>query len=205
MTPDPTKLASIVLMSGSHRPPTDGASHEFCSMEAYAWACGLPHSDMPSCLPKTIARLFQRINDWHGWASNEERTAWLVPQMMRLPEVGAPDAAMERRIAFAFADYAVRVCAAEALDATGLKAEADALRAREPIVDRRTAEAAVAAVAWVNGAAFDAARGAADAGCFLDADAFAAYTADAAYAAEGDNYLHHADTLIGLAIAAAAR
>ncbi len=91
--------------------------------------------------PKIIDHLIQRITGWGVWESDEARTAWLAPQTARLAGIGVPDYAAERRIAFTLVDYAVRVCAAEAMDAAGRKAEGNALRACAPIRDRKTAQA----------------------------------------------------------------
>jgi hypothetical protein len=148
-------------------------------MEAYAWACGLPHTDFPPCVPHALSRLFQNINDWSGWKDDADRTAWLLPQMTRLANagIGVPNAAMERRIAWALTDYAIRVVAPEALeiagmamDKAGLSVHGDKLREHAgKLKTLPEVDAAAAAAARYAAAAADA------------ADAAAAYAA--AYAA----------------------
>jgi hypothetical protein len=121
-----------------------------------------------------LAAVFRAVNDWSGWRTDEERTAFLRPYLQRLGRLAladrhAPDAAY----GYAAADVACRVIAPLALDAAGMPAAAAALRGLAPIADQASAAAAAAAVR----AADDAAAAAADA-------AYAAYSAAAAtYAA----------------------
>jgi len=168
-TPDLALLETVILLPGGHASPGEGV----CAMEAIALAMGLPHSDVPACTDAPLARAFQRVNDWYGWRSDEARTAFLRPHLMRLGRLalGGKRAPL-RAYGFAAADLAVRVFAPHALEAR-FPDHAAKLRGLLPVVDARTAAAA-----------YDAAY-AADAACAsaYAAAAAAAYAADAAYAA----------------------
>jgi hypothetical protein len=103
-----------------------------------------------------------------------DRLDWLIWFLVRQP------AARAKVIKFSFScvDRAVRQYAPKALEAAGLTAEAEALRALPEIVDEKTAYAARAAAYAANAAADAAANAAADA-----AATYAANAANAAYAA----------------------
>jgi len=190
MTPDLALLETVILLPGGHASPGEGV----CAMEAIALAMGLPHSDVPACTDAPLARAFQRVNDWYGWRSDEARTAFLRPHLMRLGRLalGGKRAPL-RAYGFAAADLAVRVFAPHALEAR-FPDHAAKLRGLLPVVDARTAAAA-----------YDAAY-AADAACAAAyaAAAAAADAADAAYAACAAAYAAAADAACAAAAAAAA-
>ena len=148
MTPDLTLLETVTLLPGSHASPGDGV----CAMEAIALAMGLPHSDVPACTDAPLARAFQKVNDWHGWGSDEARTAFLRPYLMRLGRLAvAGKRAPLTAYGFSAADLACRVFAPLSLEA-GFPDHAAKLRGLLPVVDDKTARfayVACAAAAWL--------------------------------------------------------
>lgn len=84
----------------------------------------------------------------------EEPRQRLKPYLPRLINT-AGDAALDRRRAYLAADTAVRVFAPMALDAAGLRDEAETLRSLAPVTDTETAQRAAEAVAaeWAAAAA----------------------------------------------------
>ena len=175
------------LDKGSHASAADG----MCFMEAVAYVAGEPFSDHPSCACPVIAAFCRNLND----ALPDESRQALIPYVKKLvgtrstPEV-------ERRRAHIAADFAVRSCAADAMQVTNQSKHAKALRKLEPIVDQKTATYAAAAAAnaaaYAAYAAAYATYAAADA-AYAAANA-AAYAANAAayaatYAANRDDYL----------------
>lgn len=186
-------LDTVTLGHGSHRLPQEGV----CVMEALALAMGLPHSDVPPCTDRPLAGAFQRVNDWRGWRSDEERTEYLRPYLRRLGRLALDGRrAPMTAYGFAAADLAVREIAPRTLDARWPE-HAARLRGLGMIVDRESARAgrvagyaahAAAAAAYAAYAsavadAYAAADAAAVAADAADAAAYAAYAAaDAAYA-----------------------
>jgi hypothetical protein len=94
------------------------------------------------------AAIIQILNEGR-WRDDEHRTETLRPFLRRL-EAQRADPDRDQRISYALADYAVRVCAAEALESVGMSARADALRELAPIVDRATADVAYAYASYVS-------------------------------------------------------
>ena len=191
MNADLSILETVTLTHGKH-----AAGGSVCAMEAIACALGLPHSATPPCTDAPLAAVVQRVNDWNGWESDEARTVYLRPYLMRLGRLAiagkrAPDAAY----GYAAADVACRVIAPAAMDRANLPGQAASLRALAPIVSRETADAAAAASAaygaaaygtavYAASAAYGAAAHAAAYGAAAHAAAAAAY-GTAAYAAYG--------------------
>jgi len=198
-TPDLALLETVILLPGGHASPGEGV----CAMEAIALAMGLPHSDVPACTDAPLARAFQRVNDWYGWRSDEARTAFLRPHLMRLGRLalGGKRAPL-RAYGFAAADLAVRVFAPHALEAR-FPDHAAKLRGLLPVVDARTAAAAYDAAYAADAACAAAYAAAADAACAAAAAAAAA----AARAARAATYAAAADARAARAAtyAAAAR
>jgi hypothetical protein len=169
MIPNAEYLSKLHLRAGKG----SGAEGDRCAIqEVRAWEGLDPSSDD---IPKTdclvIGRLIIGLQD--------ARKSWreaIVPLLPRL--VGSRGSlALTRRRSFAAADWAVRNRAPLALDAIGIKDQADILRGLPIINDSDSADAAAYAAAR---AAADAARAAAAAAAY----AAYAYTADAAaYAA----------------------
>ena len=79
MNADISILETVTLTHGKH-----AAGGSVCAMEALACAMGLPHSDTPPCTDAPLAAVVQRVNDWDGWESDEARTVYLRPYLMRL-------------------------------------------------------------------------------------------------------------------------
>jgi hypothetical protein len=199
MTPDLTLLETVTLLPGGHASPRVG----LCAMEAIALAMGLPHSDVPPCTDAPLARAFQRVNDWHGWRSDEARTEFLRPYLMRLGRLAVEGKrAPLSAYGFASADIAVRVFAPRALEAR-FPDRAAALRGLLPVTDGETARAAAAAAAAARTVAFRAAV----AGAGVAGAGAAAYAADAAAYATADaaaNAANAANAAANAANAAAA-
>ena len=178
MTPNAPSFAlleTVTLLSGGHTSPEEGV----CAMEALALAMGLPHSAVPTCTDAPLARAFQRVNDWPRWESDEARTAFLRPYLMRLGRLAvAGKRAPLAAYGFASADIACRVFAPLALDAI-LPDPAAKLRGLPPVMDRETADAARAAADAAYATPYAAA---ADADYAAFYAAYVTYaTADAAY------------------------
>ena len=179
MNADLSILETVTLTHGKH-----AAGGSVCAMEAIACALGLPHSATPPCTDAPLAAVVQRVNDWNGWESDEARTVYLRPYLMRLGRLAiagkrAPDAAY----GYAAADVACRVIAPAAMDRANLPEQAASLRALAPIVSRETADAAAAASAAYGAAAHAAASAAYGAAAYGTA-VYAAY-GTAVYAAYG--------------------
>ncbi len=82
--------------------------------------------------------------------------------------------------AFACADFAVRVCAVNALISAGLNEEAEKLKVLSPIVDQATSRAASGAASYASDASRAASRAASGAASYA-----ASYASDASRAASG--------------------
>jgi len=121
------------LSVGAHRDPAAG----MCAMEAAAWLAGEEHSDRPKCVCPVLAAACRQAND-DGDDTVRERLRQMLPVLIGTRST----IEVERRRAYTFTDTAVRVLAPLALDAAGLGAEAERLRALPPVVDRTTARAA---------------------------------------------------------------
>ena len=193
---DLSRIAGRTLTRNSHRTPDDG----MCVMEAVAYCVGEKFSDFPTCTPREVSRLAQRINDGY-WDSDEARTDALSPLIPMLASCERSDGSSQIR-AFMCADRG-RLWAADAVELRGFSDHAETIRAIPTIVDHETAVAArttirgvrsklnaayaayAAYVAYAAYAAYvaDAAAYAADAAADAADAAAAAYAADAAAAA----------------------
>jgi hypothetical protein len=113
---------SYTLSHGSHT----AESGQTCARELVHLIVTGAHADRtPECLTTALAAL-PPLNDWSGWRDDAHRTEFFRPWLPRLLQQKR-DAARDQWIAFALADYAVRVIA-----------EVDC----EPITDERTARTA---------------------------------------------------------------
>jgi len=130
----PQYLENLCLQEGKG----DGTEGHRCAIqEVRAWLTLDAASDaVPECVCPVIGRLIIGLND----ISAAHRKA-LVPLLPRLVGSKAELAVTIRR-AFAVADWAVRVVAADALRSAKLEAEAEKLAALAPIVDETTSYAA---------------------------------------------------------------
>jgi hypothetical protein len=171
---------NTILTRGSHSDPSKGQ----CARELLHMLVTGQHANRtPECLTACCAVL-PPLNDSRGWRDDRHRTDVMVPWVERLAECPRDAAADQIRV-YRLADVAVRVIAAEVLDAVGLTEPAARLRALAPIVDRGTADDAADdaayAAAWTAAAAYTAAYTAADVASAADVANAAA--ASAAYAA----------------------
>ena len=154
-------LETVVLTSGSHASREDGV----CAMEMVAFLANEPHSDSPACTSPVIAVFVRSWND--AIPDDETRNRLLKPILPRLiGTVGSP-AVEQRRADLAF-DWMVRVSTPAWLRLAKLDAEAAALAALPPLLDRSavlaaqpTIERARQRAAAARDAARDAARAAA--------------------------------------------
>lgn len=192
---DMNRLESVILKTGKHELPEDG----MCFMEAIAWASGGDFTDFPSCVPREIARLGQRINDENIWDSDAHRTETLRPfYAFVLNAAHGPEARTKR--GYIAAHFAVRRASdaarsekkyeiADRLAAFAIPTNRDecvAMRNAAQLARDELRSAAYSAAAY---AAYAAAYAAdvADAAAAYDAyaaDAYAAYAAG--YAAKED-------------------
>ncbi len=160
-------LATMTLHSGSHPDRTNG----LCAMEVVAWVAGEPHTDQPLCACPVIGAFVRSWND--AIPDDETRTRLLKPLLSRLVNTKSTAAVEQRRADLAL-DWLVRVQTPAWLDLVQLTAEATALRALQPLLNRvaiigsqavlntaRDRAAAARAAAW--DAASAAARDAASA------------------------------------------
>jgi hypothetical protein len=179
------QLEPVVLEKGSHSSRDRG----MCVMEAVAWVAGEPHTDQPVCACPVISAFLRSWND--AIPDDDTRTRLLKPLVPKLVDTKASKA-VERRRADLALDWMVRVQTPAWLELAKLPAEAAALRALAPLLDRSAVVAAGAALntareraardaAW--DAAWDAARAAAWAAA---RDAARAAARDAAWAAAWD-------------------
>jgi len=167
----PQYLENLCLQEGKG----DGTEGHRCAIqEVRAWLTLDAASDaVPECVCPVIGRLIIGLND----ISAAHRKA-LVPLLPRLVGSKAELAVTIRR-AFAVADWAVRVVAADALRSAKLEAEAEKLAALAPIVDETTSYAA-------SRAASDASYAASYASDASDASRAASYASRAASRAASD-------------------
>lgn len=161
-----------LLKRGKHRP--DG---EACALEAASVARGNEWSDVPAAAGLPDIR---PLND-AGWSSDEARTRAMRPLVKAL--WGWPEWSEKKRVAWArrVALRTVREVLPIALDAAGLRRDAQACRAARTL---RSAAAAANAAAAPSGAAAAAysADAAESAAAARAAAAAAAYARAAAYA-----------------------
>ena len=160
-------LEALVLERSSHEYPEEG----MCVMEAVAFVAGEPHSDSPSCVSPIISAFLRRWNDDLPDAERQR----LKPYIPRLVGTRASDQ-VENRRAWMVTDWMVRLHIPAWLELAGMRQQAAAVRALDPILsasavadaqpllkavraDSAAARAAAGAAAWA--AARDAARAAA--------------------------------------------
>lgn len=131
------------LNKGDHSDPDDGT----CALEAVSILAGEAFSDHPVCVCRIISVFVRTLND--SLPDDETRNRLLLPLLPRL--IGTRDPSNERvhvrARGFLAADYAVRVFAANALQAAGLP---DTLSGLPEIVDKKTAIAAADAAYAAN-------------------------------------------------------
>ena len=208
-----TTIDSLTLVSG----PGKRRDHTACLMSAARILAGEAaeadiRSDNCARVCPVVRRFAIGVNDWRGWAGNEERTAFLRPLTpLLLDTIGSRD--VQRKRAFIAADFACRFVAGIALEAPGRRDLADRARAIPEIIDivgagvardemRKIAYAAAATAYADSAAAADSAATAAD----YAADYAATATATAAdYAATAADYAATAAADAATAAAAAAR
>jgi len=175
-------IDELVLTTGKHKT----RKHGLCVMEAVAWVAGENHTDMPKCVSPAITRYMQVMNDC-GETEVHER---LKPYIYKVIGTKGDDL-LEQARGFIAADFAVRVFAANALDAANQKGWAVKLRNLAQITSRKTAEDAAHAAARTAAHATYAAR-TANAAAHAAAKAAAHTAAHAAYAAHAANAAAHA-------------
>ena len=172
------RLNEITLGSGSHS-HTDG----FCAREALFYVMEGKKADRtPDCLSPFIA-LLPAINDFKCWKNDAERTEFFRPWWPKLLELKRDPVADQRR-AYAMADLAVRVFAADAMESAAkvcknqkLAEHAAILRALPKITNKETALAGQKAAAEAAAEAAAAARWAEAAAAARWAEAAAAAAA----------------------------
>lgn len=161
-------------------------------------------SDEIPCVSPVIRAATVRLNDWGDYQDDIERGEFLLPHAHKFAgtnefcgldgdgkEIWKVNEQWEQQRAFLFAEAAVRVFAADALDDAGI---AHSLRDLAPIVDVETAKAAARAANAVANAAYDAVN---------NAVAVAAYAATAAAnKAASSSAVHAAASAINAAAAA---
>jgi hypothetical protein len=164
---------NFTLAHGAHGRFDQGA----CLMEAVAYVAGEPHSDHPTCASPILSAIGRGLND----RFRDEERQLLAPLIPRLVGTLAPWE-IERKRAYAMVDAAIREITPMGLDATWTDL-AGRMRAIAPIVDRASAELALAACREIRAEArkrsVDAAYAAAAA---AEASAYAASAASAASA-----------------------
>ena len=171
-TIDQSKLDALHLTRGTHGDPEGG----LCLMEAVAFFAGERHSDHPECVSPELGAWGREVNDAMPDARRQELKAF-IPDM-----VGTAGDGRDEVRAFMCDDFAVRVMAPMALDATKLREQAEWLRELPEIVDKETAADAYCADAYRAAAAvYDAAYAAAYTAAYP-----AAYAAADAYRADDD-------------------
>ena len=170
MTKPTTELAEVIrIQAGGHRSFADGA----CAMELVSYMAHETYSDHPKCASPVLAAFVRPIND----RMDDDTRQKLAPYLIRLiGTVGTRG--QEQTRAYMLADWACRVAAPMALRTRGFTTEAARLAALAPVIDKETANTAIAAAY----AAIAAAYAAATANTAIAA-AYAAATANAAYAA----------------------
>jgi hypothetical protein len=145
-SPDPRRLEGLVLKSGKHEPPPEGARPECCVMEAVAWVAGEPHSDYPDCACPIIREPVVMLND----SMTDEERQQLLPLVIRLVGSRDPDERKAFEIglkrAFLFVDTYVRKTLPAIWEAIGMAEEAVAMRALEEISSEDSARRSRAAV-----------------------------------------------------------
>lgn len=160
----------LFLSTGSHASIEDGV----CVMEAVSFVAGEPWSDHPTCASLVIGDFLRTWND----AMTDDDRQMLVPLIPRLIGTAGSEADELTRSWLAI-DWYCRVLAPAWLRLAGLTAEADAIEATAPIVDRQSAEAAQDALNKGRARAY-AARAAAGASARAYAAWAAAVSGDAA-------------------------
>jgi hypothetical protein len=130
---------SYELKNGSHESREAG----MCAMEWVAYIAGEEHTDSPVCVDVALRRFSIGLND----ALPDDLRQQLRPYLARM--VGTANDGLQQKRLFMLADWAVHVPAVEALEATGRRDLADSLRAVPPVVDVKSARAAVADAAAV--------------------------------------------------------
>jgi hypothetical protein len=176
-------LETVTLEKGCHQTLEDGV----CAMEMVAYLAGETHSDSPACTSPVLAAFVRSWNDVIN--DDATRARLLKPILPRLIGTVGSRAVEQRRADLAL-DWSIRVSTPAWLRLAGLPAEADAIAALPPLLDRSaiiaaqpTLERALTRAAAAGDAAGDAAWAAAG-----DAAGDAARSAagDAARAAAGD-------------------
>jgi hypothetical protein len=111
-------LSTLKLEKGRHISREDGLSF----LEAVAWFAGEPHSDSPKCVCPVLA------NFARAWSNTlcDDRRQQLVSYIPRLP--GTSCDGFQRRRECLAADWLLRTCCPEFLEAADLPEEAAALR-----------------------------------------------------------------------------
>ena len=150
-TIDQSKLDALHLTRGTHGDPEGG----LCLMEAVAFFAGERHSDHPECVSPELGAWGREVNDAMPTDRRQELKAF-IPEM-----VGTAGDGRDEVRAFMCDDFAVRVMAPMALDATKLREQAEWLRELPEIVDKKTAADAYCADAYRAAAAYPAAYAAA--------------------------------------------
>jgi hypothetical protein len=146
-------IEKITLLHGGHNSRCDASGQPtLCAMELVSWLCDEPHSDAPACVAPEIASYVRRLND----AMPDDQRQRLKPFLSRTMNTADDGKQVERM--YLIADNAVRYIVPLALDAVGLKDEAQKLRNLSPVTSRETASAAYSAA---HSAAYSAARSAA--------------------------------------------
>jgi len=128
--------ADAILTHGAHEPGEGTCARELLHL----LVTGEHRDATPECLTACCASL-PPLNDSPAWRDDQHRTDVLLPYLARLAQCPR-DAEVDQRRAYRLADIAVRVIAADALDAAGIEHD---LRELTPVRDRETAEAAAGA------------------------------------------------------------
>lgn len=140
---NPDLLDTATILRGGH----GGSTDLLCARELLGMLItGKPDVVDHPCITAAQTCLIP-LNDSVAWRDDAHRTAIMRRLIRVIINCSPRDDAADKRIALALADYAVRVCAAESLDAAGLAEIAAGLRALSPIVDADTAAAAARAAA----------------------------------------------------------
>jgi len=170
-------LDTATLYAGSH--PQGDPDCQHCARELLHEVVTGVHEDAAPPGATAMISMLPTLNDG-PWRDDEHRTQVLRPYLRHLLVL---DPANDLARAYAAADYAVRVIAAEVLECAGLQNDASEIRNLPEIVDRITANAAARAASKA-AAAYAAATIAAWACASAAGDAAAAAAAAARAAAD---------------------
>lgn len=137
-------LDELTLYDGAHGGGTGGPDCPHCARELLHEVVTGEHADRTPPGVTAFAALLPCVSDG-PWRDDAHRTAVLRPYLPRFlpPAFGGLDPANDEKRVYPLLDHAYRKMAPDVLDLLQLKDEAATLRGFEPIVDLKTAGAAI--------------------------------------------------------------